>query len=224
MFTGIIESTAKVLTADHHDQWLTLVLAIPSEQLEDLQIGASISVNGVCLTVTKGQDTNVHFDIIAESLARTTLRDIAVGDTVNIERSLKQGGEIGGHPISGHVDGTAEIIKLEQSEGNYVLRFKVEDHIKPYIFNKGFIAIDGISLTAGMVNKSTGEFTVWFIPETLRRTNIGKLQVGDLVNIEINRETQERVDTIMYAFEQLLGSGVQSEKFEEVRNKLLGLE
>lgn len=223
MFSGIVGGTAKVQAVKRHNEWLQLTIDLLSEQRLNVAIGASISVDGTCLTVTNINGNAVQFDVIAESLARTTLIGLNVGSTVNIERALKPGEENGGHNVSGHIDGTAVITDVQISEGNHVLRFRPQPHLRPYIFNKGFLAVHGISLTSGNVDRATGEFTVWLIPETLRRTNIGLLNVGDAVNIEVNRETQERVDTIKEQLGILLKNGeVTAARVEEFKKLLEG--
>lgn len=224
MFSGIVSGTATVQAVERHNEWLQMSVELLHEQQEDVQIGASISVNGTCLTVSKIHAPLVRFDVIAESLAKTTFATIKTGDKVNIERALRPGQENGGHNVSGHIDGTAEVIAVEMSEGNHVLQFKLPSQLRPYVFNKGFLAVHGVSLTAGNVNRATGEFTVWLIPETLRQTNLGSLQVGSNVNIEVNRETQERVDTIKEQLEQLLTSGAVTPERVEQFKKLLLLE
>lgn len=223
MFSGIVGGTATVESVENHKEWLQLRIHLLSEQRLNLVIGASVSVNGTCLTVTNIEGNSVRFDVIAESLARTSFPQIQVGDLVNIERALQPGEENGGHNVSGHIDGTAAITEVSISQGNHVLRFKPQAHLRPYIFNKGFLAVHGISLTCGNVDRTTGEFTVWLIPETLRRTNLGTMQVGDLVNIEVNRETQERVDTVLEHLQLLLKSNeFDSEKIAAFKQELLG--
>jgi riboflavin synthase len=196
MFTGIVEVTAKVTKADHHDQWLTLCVEVPKEYVVDIELGSSISINGVCLTVSKITEDSIRFDVVHESLQRTTLQRVVVGDYVNLQRSMKAGAEIGGHLMSGHIDGIAEVTAITRSEGNYSIDCILEKHLRKYVFSKGFIGIHGCSLTVCDMNSVVGTFTVWLIPETLRRTNLGALMVGDYVNIEVHRETQVQVDTI----------------------------
>ena len=223
MFTGIVEGTAEVTFIDRHNEWLRFAIRGNEYLMQDIAIGASISIDGVCLTVSTVENSQIFFDVIAESLARTTLGSLQIGTVLNTERSMKAGSEIGGHIMSGHIDGTIEVTALEASEGNHVLHFKVEANLRKYIFNKGFIGINGCSLTMGNVNKQLGTFTIWLIPETLKRTNLGLLTVGSHANIEVNRETQERVDTIIFCFQELLDANVHSsEQLNEARAKLLG--
>lgn len=204
MFTGIIETTAKVLKADLSGDLLHVTINLPAEQSTGLQTGASISVNGVCLTVTNFTNTQVQFDVMQESLRVTSLANVQVGDLVNIERSMKPGDEVGGHIMSGHVDGLAEVTECTTGEGSAMLKFVLAEPLRKYVFSKGFIGVHGCSLTACDVNQTTGEFTVWLIPETLKRTNLGSVQVGDMVNIEVHRETQVIVDTVERVVREML--------------------
>jgi riboflavin synthase len=207
MFTGIVETTATVQAVSHHSTHSVLTLNVPDPYTSELAIGASMSVNGVCLTVTQVHGETVEFDIIIESLARTTLATLAVGDKVNIERSLRANAEVGGHIMSGHIDGTAIVTHREEGTGNVALMFTLEPHLNKYVFNKGFIGVHGTSLTAGQVDQLQGTFTVWLIPETLRKTNLSNLRCGDKVNIEVHRETQVAVDTIERVLNEMITTG-----------------
>jgi riboflavin synthase len=138
----------------------------------------------------------VAFDIMEETLCKTTIGQLKPGSRANIERSFQVGTEIGGHLVSGHVTGTAEIVKVENPENNQVVTLQVPHEIMAYIFPKGFVALDGASLTVVGVDKASNTFTVWLIPETLRRTTFGWKREGDLVNLEIDSRTQAIVDTV----------------------------
>jgi riboflavin synthase len=197
VFTGIAETCVPVASVTHAEGLTTFALDFPSEEpLAGLASGASVSVDGVCFTVTRIDGTRVLFDAMAETLGRTTLGALAVGARVNVERSARFGSEIGGHVVSGHVTGTAEIARIDTPRNNHVVTFRVPVGWMKYVFPKGFIALDGISLTVVDVDKDRGEFTVWFIPETLRRTTFGWKRTGDQVNVEIERQTQAIVDTV----------------------------
>ena len=163
---------------------------------DGLEIGASVGLNGVCMTVTRIENDRVHFDAMQETLSLTTLGQLAVGDLVNVERSAKQGAEIGGHLISGHVDGRAVVTAVERSENNLTLFFQLPKTLVKYVFRKGFIGLHGCSLTVASMDSSRGVFSVCLIPETLRSTNLGALSVGAEVNIEVDRQTQVIVDTV----------------------------
>ena len=195
MFTGIVQGTAQIKAIIEKANFRTHVVEMPQEMLKGLQIGASVAHNGVCLTVTKIQDNLVSFDLMQETLKITNLGGLQVGDFVNIERAMQMGTEIGGHILSGHVYCTADIIERLPSENNLQIWFQLpnQDTMK-YVLTKGFIAVDGISLTIGEVREQ--RFCVNLIPETIHRTLIGKKTVGEKVNIEIDPQTQAIVDTV----------------------------
>ena len=195
MFTGIVQGTAQIKAITEAANFRTHVVEMPQEMLKGLQIGASIAHNGVCLTVTKIQDNLVSFDLMQETLKITNLGELKAGDFVNIERAMQMGTEIGGHILSGHVYCTADIVERLPSENNLQIWFQLpnQDMMK-YVLTKGFIAVDGISLTIGEVREQS--FCVNLIPETIHRTLIGKKQVGEKVNIEIDPQTQAIVDTV----------------------------
>ena len=186
MFTGIVQGTGNVQSVSG-ESILTIGIQIPST--EDLEIGGSVAIDGVCLTATSVGDT-VTFDIIPETLERTTLGSLACGSNVNVERALKFGDELGGHLLSGHIMGKAEIVAVVNED--YTIQCPSE--MSEFIQEKGFIAVDGISLTVG---KTDGEgcFDVHIIPETLRLTTLGSKSTGDYVNIEIDAMTQAVVET-----------------------------
>ncbi|RAT39808.1 riboflavin synthase subunit alpha [Lonsdalea populi] len=194
MFTGIVQGTAPVVSIDEKSNFRTHVLQLPQALLPGLQIGASIANNGCCLTVTKIDGDLVSFDIMKETLRLTNLADLQVGSWVNVERAAI-GDDVGGHVMSGHIMCTAEIVKILISENNYQIWFRPTDEtLMKYILHKGFVGIDGISLTVGEVTKS--RFCVHLIPETLQRTTLGKKRLGDHINIEIDPQTQAIVDTV----------------------------
>ena len=195
MFTGIVQGTARLCEIREAANFRTQRIEMPDELLNDLQIGASVANNGVCLTVTKIDGNIVDFDLMQETLKITNLGALKVGDCVNIERAMQMGSEIGGHILSGHVYCTAEISERIVSENNLQIWFKLPNQeVMKYILTKGFIAIDGISLTIGEVREQS--FCVNLIPETIERTLIAQKAIGDLVNIEIDPQTQAIVDTV----------------------------
>ncbi|WP_233117586.1 riboflavin synthase subunit alpha [Aggregatibacter actinomycetemcomitans] len=195
MFTGIVQGTAQIKTITEKANFRTHTVEMPQEMLKGLQIGASVAHNGVCLTVTEIKDNLVSFDLMQETLKITNLGELKVGDPVNIERAMQMGTEIGGHILSGHVYCTAEIIERLPSENNLQIWFKLPNkEVMKYVLTKGFIAVDGISLTIGKVREQS--FCVNLIPETLHRTLIGKKAEGEKVNIEIDPQTQAIVDTV----------------------------
>lgn len=195
MFTGIVQGTAEVLAIEEKPNFRTHIVRLPAELLPGLELGASVSHNGCCLTVTEVQGDRVSFDLVKETLRITNLGDLDVGDTINVERAAKFSDEIGGHLMSGHIMTTAEISKIITSENNREIWFKPQDAQQmKYILHKGFIGIDGISLTVGEVSKT--KFCVHLIPETLARTTLGAKRLGDRVNIEIDPHTQAIVETV----------------------------
>ncbi|WP_439258360.1 riboflavin synthase subunit alpha [Lonepinella sp. BR2271] len=195
MFTGIVQGMAQLHSIIEKTNFRTHQIKMPQELLTDLQLGASVAHNGVCLTVTKVDNDLVSFDLMTETLRITNLGELKVGEWVNIERAMKFGAEVGGHILSGHVYCTAQISAHKVSENNHQIWFELPDEtVMKYILTKGFIAVDGISLTIGEVNGK--QFCVNLIPETLERTIIGKKTVGDRVNIEIDPQTQAIVDTV----------------------------
>ena len=195
MFTGIVQGTAEIVSIEEKPLFRTHVVKLPAELLPGLALGASVAHNGCCLTVTAIDGDRVSFDLIKETLRVTNLGDLQPGNIVNIERAAKFSDEIGGHLMSGHIMTTAEICKIIQSENNREVWFKIQDAAQmKYILHKGFIGIDGISLTVGDVTKS--KFCVWLIPETLERTTLGAKKLGDRVNIEIDPHTQAIVETV----------------------------
>ena len=200
MYTGIVQACLEIQLADRKPGLLTFGVTLPPELSEAVTLGASIAVNGCCFTVTsmapKGQGLDVTFDAIAETQALTNLRDIEVGTQVNVERSAKQDVEIGGHVLSGHIIDTATVADIEFTENNCRMLFKAGAAWLKYVFDKGYLAINGASLTVAAVDRNAGTFAINLIPETLKRTNFSTLQVGDAVNIEVESQSQVIVDTV----------------------------
>ena len=196
MFTGIVEGTAKINELQSKPGLSTLTLEFPQDKTDRVQIGASVSINGVCLTITSINRNLISFDAMQETLNRTTLGSLRNGDQVNFERSLRVGDEIGGHQVSGHVDGTAQIVKVDTPENNFVLTVQMPENFAKYIFNKGYIALDGVSLTISELDTAHSTFKVFLIPETLRLTAFATKRKGDRINFEIDRQTQVIVDTV----------------------------
>lgn len=194
MFTGIVQTTAEIVHIEKKINFQSHVLRFDEPLLAGLEIGASVAHNGCCLTVTKIDGDRVWFDLMQATLALTNLGSVKEGDKVNIERAAKFGDEIGGHAMSGHIMCTARVVDVIDSENNRQVWFEVPDSITKYVFDKGYIGIDGISLTIGAVKGS--RFCVNLIPETLQRTNMGWRAVGDMVNIEVDPQTQAVVDTV----------------------------
>lgn len=192
MFTGIIQGVGNIVEVIQGETIKSFKIEIPNT--ESLQIGASVSVDGVCLTAVVIENNIVSFDVIQETLTRTTLGQLESGDMVNIERSLKFGDEIGGHLLSGHIIATGLVSEVLNSGEGMSLSIMAPLSIEKYLIEKGYVAIDGISLTLGEVSNSS--FNLHIIPETMRQTKISSKQVGDAVNIEIDSTTQTIVATV----------------------------
>ncbi len=195
MYTGIVQGAFPLTKLNKQPGLSQLMVSLPEPLLVGLEIGASVGLDGVCMTVTAISEGVVCFDAMQETLQLTTLGELTEGKLLNVERSAKQGAEIGGHLISGHVDGTAELIERREEENNLSLFFKLPTALHKYVFRKGFIGLHGCSLTVASIDIH-GVFSVCLIPETLRVTNLNSLRVGDRVNIEVDRQTQVIVDTV----------------------------
>ena len=206
MFTGIVQGLAHVAGITDRPGLRSFELAFAPGFDTGLEIGASVACDGVCLTVTTlpgpGRAT---FDVMQQSLALTTLGALAEGSPLNVERAARDGAEIGGHPISGHVDCLGTVLQIRQPENNHVLRIGVPASHMRYVFAKGYIAINGASLTVAEADRRARWFEVWLIPETLRMTTFGAKREGDALNIEIERGTQVVVDTVRDALDERLG-------------------
>lgn len=208
MFTGIVQGMATIAAIDDHDGLRTFDIEFPENFCEGLAVGASVAIDGVCLTAAKiVSPTRVSFDVMMQSLKITTLGGYTVGGRVNIERAAKDGAEIGGHVLSGHVDFYATIENVTVIEGNKVIRFAVPPAFIKYVFPKGYIAVNGCSLTISDADKTENWFEVWLIPETRRVTTFEEKQAGDRVNIEIERQTQIIVDTVRDTVRELVANG-----------------
>ena len=198
MYTGIVAGTAPILSVEDEDGVRCFTVDLTGFD-GNLEIGASVALDGVCMTVVAIDSGKVGFEAIDETLDRTTLAEKAIGDFLNIERSLRMGDELGGHLLSGHVMCTAEILdKAEVGEG-MDLRVSMPDEARSYVLEKGYVAVDGMSLTVGRVEESG--FDLHIIPETIRVTTIGQKSVGDKVNIEVDSQTQAIVDTLSRSME-----------------------
>jgi riboflavin synthase len=193
MFTGIVAASCEIVSTDQGEEVRSIVVDLSGYD-DDLEIGASVAIDGVCMTVVSSIDGHVRFEAIPETLERTTIGLLKQGSQVNIERSLRMGDELGGHILSGHVMTTARILQRTLKGEGIDLLIEHQVETKPYILEKGYVAIDGMSLTVGEV-ESEG-FNLHIIPETLRITTIGAKAEGDLVNIEVDSRTQAVVDTI----------------------------
>ena len=193
MFTGIVQGTGTIISIDQKVTSSTFSIDL-GELSSNLNPGSSVSVDGICMTVTSQKDSVVNFDAIQETLSRTTLGQAVEGDMVNLERALKMGDELGGHLLSGHIMSTSSIISKKNNGEGIDMKISINEKLKSFVIEKGYIAIDGISLTVGTVENNS--FNIHLIPETLERTTINSKIEGSMVNIEIDSITQAVVSTV----------------------------
>lgn len=184
MFTGIIAAIGKVEAVQAKGGDLSLQIATQQLDLDDVSLGDSIAVNGVCLTVVSMKSTSLSFDVSRESLDRTSLGDVKVGSQVNLEKALAVGERLGGHFVSGHVDGLGTVVSMKESARSIQFRFEFPENLARYIAEKGSICIDGVSLTVN--NVSDNWFEVNIIPHTMQETIISHYQAGSSVNLEVD--------------------------------------
>jgi len=181
MFTGIIEDKGKVLGIEYRGQEKKLTIELPS-YLTEVQLGDSININGVCLTIVQKMEQTIELDLSQETLQKTILGELREGDQVNLERALKLTDRLGGHIVTGHIDGMGKILEKKEERDFLRLRIRIPESISRYVVQKGSIAIDGISLT---VNESQNdEIQLTLIPYTIEKTTLINKKVGDRVNIE----------------------------------------
>jgi riboflavin synthase len=188
MFTGIVEELGHVVALEPGEASARLTVAGPLVT-SDAVHGASIAVNGVCLTVVEHGDGQFTVDVMAETLDRSSLGDLGVGDRVNLERAMSATSRFGGHIVQGHVDGTAEILSRTPGDRWEVVRLSLPDALSRYVVEKGSITVDGVSLTVSALDVSAAggaTFSVSLIPTTLALTTLGHKAVGDPVNLEVD--------------------------------------
>lgn len=182
MFTGLVEETGRLARIDHRDDGgATLTIEAPDIS-STVELGDSVSVNGCCLTVTRHDATEMAFDLLGETLRRTNLGGLPVGGIVNLERSLKADGRLGGHFVQGHIDTTISVKSAARHGHDLCLDLEMLTEFAPYIAFKGSVALNGTSLTVAELERDT--FRVWIIPHTASATNLGALAAGDIVNLE----------------------------------------
>ena len=194
MFSGIVQGTGKVQKITAKKSYISIEISAPKNFNKKLKKGASISVNGVCLTSLDSGQKKLKFDVINETLSKTNIGKLKKGSLVNLERSITASTEIGGHLMSGHIHFSGRVEKILTKNTNKDLQIKFPRKYKDYIFEKGYIGLNGCSLTLGKVNKDS--FYVHLIPETLEVTNLNVLKKGSLVNIEIDQNTIAVVETV----------------------------
>lgn len=183
MFTGIVEELGTIARLDRGTDSARLTVRGPLVT-SDASHGASIAVNGVCLTVVEHADGEFTVDVMAETLSRSSLGSLRAGDRVNLERAMAAGGRFGGHVVQGHVDGTAQILERVPGDRWELVRLSLPAGLARYVVEKGSITVDGVSLTVASVDDTS--FTVSLIPTTLELTTLGHKGIGDLVNLEVD--------------------------------------
>ena len=200
MFTGLIAELGKVSAISKGESSAIFTINAPA-LINEIKLGDSVAVNGVCLTATEIFGTSFTADVMVQTLSITSLAQLTVGSGVNLELAAQLNARMGGHMVAGHVDGVATVVALTPGEKWLQLDIQVPKQLSKYIVNQGSIALDGVSLTVGEITESD-LVTVWLIPETLERTNLAGKQPGDLVNVE--------VDLIAKYVERLVSKGDES--------------
>ena len=194
MFSGIVQEAGKVKDFLKREDIYNISIDCSSKITSNLKKGASVSVNGVCLTVKDENPEILRFDLVEETIKRTNFQNIKIGDSVNLERSMKMGDEIGGHLVSGHIHGISKVVSIEIRDQSWDVEISIEPFMQEYILHKGYVAINGCSLTVGEVSKES--FLIHLIPETLSVTNLFQLEQDSTVNIELDQNTIIIADTI----------------------------
>ena len=200
MFTGLISELGKVSAITKGESSAIFTINAPL-LINEIRLGDSVAVNGVCLTATAITGTSFTADVMVQTLSLTSLSQVSVGSAVNLELAAQLNARMGGHMVSGHIDGVATVVGLTQGEKWLQFDIKVPENLSKYIVNQGSIALDGVSLTVGEINDAN-LVTVWLIPETLERTNLAAKKPGELVNVE--------VDLIAKYVERLITKGDKS--------------
>ena len=194
VFTGIVQEKARLLRVKKLKDFSSIEIESSLDFMRGIKIGASVSIDGVCLTVKKGATDLLEFDVITETLDRTNFKLLRKGNKVNLERSMQANTEIGGHLVSGHIHGVGVIKSINDRGKTKDIRIQPPASLMEYLFYKGYVGLNGCSLTIGKVFKSA--FDIHLIPETIKVTNFQKMKKGDLINIEIDQTTINTVETI----------------------------
>ena len=184
MFTGLVADKGEVISISKGAE--SAVIDIQTNLRNELRVGDSISVNGVCLTAVEIGNNSFKADVMVQTLKLTSLKSIQEESPVNLELATTMGTRLGGHMVQGHIDGVGKVISTEPTEKWWKFVVEVPKHLLRYIVNQGSIAIDGVSLTVGELDDALQSVTLWLIPETLTRTNLSAKKVGDEVNIEVD--------------------------------------
>ena len=202
MFTGLIAELGRITAIEKGESSGVFTIAAPA-LISQIALGDSVAVNGVCLTATSIAGDSFTADVMVQTLAVTSLSQLAVGSPVNLELAALLNTRMGGHMVQGHVDGVATVVGLTPGEKWAQFEITVPEKLAKYIVNQGSICLDGVSLTVGEINDSNNVVTVWLIPETLERTNLSTKKSGDLINVE--------VDVLAKYVERLLAKGGNNE-------------
>ncbi|HBP16132.1 MAG: riboflavin synthase subunit alpha [Pseudomonadota bacterium] len=200
MFTGIVQGVCNVVSSET-GAGITRIAVDLGGLVAGLELGASIAVNGACVTTTEIDGSLVGFDLIKETVELSNLGELAPGTTVNVERSFRVGDEVGGHILSGHIAGVAVVSDIASDGGHRLVTVVVPREWMAYLLLKGFVALNGVSLTIAEVDRSAAAIVVSLIPETLARTTFNRLEVGDRINLEVDSQTQAIVDTVRAALQ-----------------------
>ena len=185
MFTGLIQYVGKVAKIEQADTSAHLTITCPPITSE-IKVGDSISVNGVCLTVTDFDNDSFGVDVMVQTLNLSSIGKLAIKDSVNLELATKSQDRLGGHIVQGHVDGIAQVVAITQEPKWQRMDLKLPDKLMKYVVAQGSIALDGVSLTVGELNDASNQVTVWLIPETLANTNLASKKVDDYLNVEVD--------------------------------------
>ena len=202
MFTGLIAELGTITAIDKGESSAVFTIAAPG-LISQIALGDSVAVNGVCLTATSITGDSFTADVMVQTLAVTSLSQLAVGSPVNLELAALLNTRMGGHMVQGHVDGVATVVGLTPGDKWAQFDITVPEKLAKYIVNQGSICLDGVSLTVGKINDANNVVTVWLIPETLERTNLATKKSGDLINVE--------VDVLAKYVERLLAKGGNNE-------------
>jgi len=198
MFTGLVAELGRITAIEKGESSAVFTVAAPA-LISQIALGDSVAVNGVCLTTTSIAGDSFTADVMVQTLAVTSLSQLAVGSPVNLELAALLNTRMGGHMVQGHVDGVATVVGLTPGDKWAQFDITVPEKLAKYIVNQGSICLDGVSLTVGEINDTNNVVTVWLIPETLERTNLAAKQPGDLINVE--------VDVLAKYVERLLAKG-----------------
>jgi riboflavin synthase len=198
MFTGLIGELGSITAIEKGESSAVFIINAP-KLIGEIAVGDSVAVNGVCLTATAISGTTFTADVMIQTLSLTSLGQLSVASTVNLELAAQLNSRLGGHMVQGHVDGVAKVVGLTPGDKWAQFDITVPSHLSKYIVNQGSICLDGVSLTVGSIDDSKNVVTVWLIPETLENTNLSTKSAGDLVNVE--------VDVLAKYVERLLAKG-----------------